>query len=343
MTHLFPDTQPRTSGHLSVGEGHSLYWERCGRPDGLPVLVLHGGPGSGISPRLRRLFDPERFDIILFDQRGCGRSTPHLSVDNNTTAELIADIEALRGELGVERWIVFGPSWGSTLALAYAEAHPDRVSALVPEAVFLGGEADLRWMFDPEQGSRAFPDAHADFIDPVPHEWRGSVNLLLAWCNDAMAAEVEAGFPVLRRLADPDATREDLRASTIYRWNEYEDRLSYLDLGPQEALAGLRQKGADQLASRALVEMHYFRHNCFLERDQLIRQADALKDIEMHILHSRYDMVCPIENAFRLAEACPHAKLHIVPVNGHAMTEATQGPLNAIMDEIAGHLDDSAH
>ncbi|GLK51685.1 MAG: prolyl aminopeptidase [Oceanicaulis sp.] len=335
MTDYFPSIPPRKADDLPVSGGHTLYFEECGNPDGLPLVFLHGGPGSGASAKYRRMFDPDVFDLILFDQRGCGRSTPHLSIEANTTAHLIEDIERLREHLGFERWMVFGPSWGSTLALAYAEAFPERVSGLVVEGVFLAQPSDLDWMHGPDGARNVFPDAWADFAAPAPERARKSPRAMMEWCFEQMQAEIADGLTLLRRLDDASVSLEEIRQSTLYRWTEYEDRLSYLDNPPEAVLSGLRARGAEFVAAHSLIEVHYFRNGCFLEPDQLIRNARQLSNIPMHILHSRYDMVCPASAAFRLARACPHAGFDLVTVNGHAMTETTQPILNRIMARMA--------
>tara|TARA_R110000868_G_scaffold92734_2_gene257207 strand:- start:3009 stop:3977 length:969 start_codon:yes stop_codon:yes gene_type:complete len=321
---------------LPVEGGHTLYWEQCGAPGGTPLLILHGGPGSGASARFRQLFDPARFSITLFDQRSCGRSTPHLSLEANTTADLITDIEALRAHLGIESWVVFGPSWGSTLALAYAESCPERVAALVVEAIFLATREELDWWHSPGGAPRFFPEAFADFIAPVPEAHRGSPQAIMDWCFADMQREIEGGLAELGQLADPSMPLAELRRSTLYRWTEYEDRLSWLDQSAELTRTGLAERGPAFVAAHSLIEAHYFRNGCFLEPDQLIANAGRLAGLPMHILHSRYDMVCPPAGAVRLARACPHATLHMVPVNGHAMTDEVQLVLNAVMAGVTG-------
>tara|TARA_R110002073_G_scaffold54023_3_gene139254 strand:+ start:678 stop:1706 length:1029 start_codon:yes stop_codon:yes gene_type:complete len=331
MSPQFPPLSPNLSGQLPVSAGHSLYWEQCGQASGIPLLVLHGGPGSGCSERFQRMFDPTRFAMTLMDQRGCGRSTPHLSLDANTTADLIGDIEALRTHLGIERWIVFGPSWGSTLALAYAQAFPERVSTLVVGAIFLSTRGELDWWHGEAGAPRFFPEAFADFIAPVPEPYRVTPRAIMDWCFEDMQREQADGFTALNRLNDPAASLAELRQSTLYRWTEYEDRLSWLDQSAQVTRDGLAERGLGFVAAHSLIEAHYFRNGCFLEPDQLITDAAKLANTPMHILHSRYDMVCPPRGALRLAAACPHAQLHMVAVNGHAMTDAVQEVLNGVM------------
>ncbi|WP_300528850.1 prolyl aminopeptidase [Maricaulis sp.] len=335
---FFPPLEPFRTGRLPVSDGHELYWEQVGRPEGTPIIILHGGPGSGCSAKYRQLFDPERYCITLMDQRGAGRSTPHLQLAGNTTSSLIEDIEVLRQELGIERWIAFGPSWGSTLALAYAQAYPNSVSGLVVEAVFLGTDEELAWWHDSAGAPRFFPDAWADFIAPVPQDARSSAARVLDWYLDAMRAEQADDYAILKQLADPAVSIETLRQSALYRWTEFEERLSYLDVTAREARDGFAVRGWEYVAAHSLIEAHYFKHKCFLKPDQLIREADTLADIPMAILHSRYDMVCPPRSAFRLAAACPHADFQLVALNGHGMTDASQLALNGIMERLDKRL-----
>lgn len=338
MTGFFAETPPRQTGYLPVSDGHTLYWERCGNPDGLPLVFLHGGPGSGLSAKFRRMFDPDRYDLILFDQRGAGRSTPHLSLDANTTAHLVADIESLRQHFGFARWMVFGPSWGSTLALVYAQAHPQAVSALIVEAVFTARRHELDWWHGADGAPRFFPDAFRTFLAPVPAPHRATPQTIANWYLDAMQDEIATGLPDLAGFEDPATPLDALRRSAVYRWTEYEDRLSYLDNPPEAVRAGLIPRGRDFLAAHSLIEAHYFVNACFLADGEIYAKADRLRDIPMAILHSRYDMVCPARSAFDLAEACPHADFRLVPVNGHGMTEATQLELNSLMDNVSRRI-----
>ena len=341
MSTFFPEIEPYRAGDLPVADGHVLYWEASGRKDGFPLLFLHGGPGSGSHPKYRRLFDPKRYNIILFDQRGAGRSTPHLGLEANTTQDLIDDIETLRHTLGIDRWIVFGPSWGSTLAIAYAEAFPEHVSALIVEAVFLGTQEELDWWHHPLGAPRFFPEAWADFIAPIPERYRTSPNEIARYCLDEMNKESEQHFVALNRLTDPNVSLGELRKSTLYRWTEYEERLSYLEKTADAARADLAIRGPAFVAAHSMIEAHYFLNRCFFEPDQLIAGARQLANTPMQILHSRYDMVCPPQSAFRLAEACPHAHLRILTLGGHGLTEPMQAMLNDAMDEVwqalAGH------
>jgi len=338
MTHFHPETDARRAGDLVVGENHILYWEQCGSAEGLPLLFLHGGPGSGCSPKYRRLFDPRHYNVTLFDQRGAGRSTPHLSLEANTIGHLIDDIEALRQKLGIDQWIVFGPSWGSTLALAYAEAFPEHVMAVVVEAVFLGTKSELNWWHSLDGAPRFFPEAWQDFITPVSAKHRKTPKAILEWCFDDMLREQSEKFVDLNRLSDPNVSLGELRKSTLYRWTEFEERLSYMEKSAEEARASLAERGPAYVAAHSLIEAHYFRHDCFLEPDQLIRNARQLGNTPVRILHSRYDMICPPQSAFRLAEACPHAQFDMVTLSGHGLTEPMQALLNSVMENLRMEL-----
>lgn len=338
MSAFFAEQAAWREGRLTVGDGHELHWECCGNPDGIPLVFLHGGPGSGVSAKFRRMFDPAVYNLVLFDQRGAGRSTPHLSLVGNTTQDLVTDIEALRAHLGIARWMVFGPSWGSTLALVYAQTHPEAVSALVVEAVFTARPDELSWWHGPDGARRFFPDAFADFIAPVPTALRDDHAAIARWNIDAMKAEIAAGMPHLADLENPATPLETLRRSALYRWTEYEDRMSYLDNPAETVRAGLSARGRDFVAAHSLIEAHYFSHACFLEPNQIFDQASQLADIPMGILHSRYDMICPARVAFDLALACPHADFRLVPINGHGMTEATQAELNQLMAAVTASI-----
>ena len=295
---LYPEIVPYRTGRLKVSGIHELYFEECGSPSGKPVVMLHGGPGGGISPIMRRYHDPRLYRIILFDQRGCGRSIPHASLEDNTTWDLVADIERLRGHLGIERWQVFGGSWGSTLALAYAQTHPGRVAELILRGIFTLRRAELEWFYQ-EGCSWLFPDAFADYVKVIP---------------EAERADMIAAY--YRRLtsADPKTQTEAARA-----WSAWEGRT--LSLLPD--FDRVRRFSEDHYAlAFARIESHYFINAGFFETDgQLIRNAARLKTIPGIIVHGRYDVVTPVKNAFDLAEAWPKADLRVVPDSGHAMTE----------------------
>lgn len=298
---LYPPIEPFASGRLAVGDGHTLYLEQCGNPDGLPVVFLHGGPGAGCGPSHRRFFDPARYRIVLFDQRGCGRSTPHASIAHNDTWALVADLERVRTALGIERWVVFGGSWGSTLALAYAETHPERVRALVLRGIFLCRPAEIHWFYQ-DGASWVFPDYWQDFLAPIPAAER--VDLLHAYH---------------RRLIGPAADAEPAtRLAAARAWSIWEGRTATL-----LADDGLRTVFSDEwlALSLARIECHYFVNRAFLQPDQLLRDAGRLADIPGVIVHGRYDLICPLRSAWDLHQAWPGSDLRIVPDAGHAAFE----------------------
>ena len=295
---LYPEIEPYATGQLVVGDGHTLFFEQCGNPGGKPVVFLHGGPGAGCNPKSRRFFDPEKYRIVLFDQRGCGRSTPHASLEANTTWHLVTDIEALRTHLGIERWQVFGGSWGSTLALAYAQTHPRRVTELVLRGIFMLRRWALEWFY--QAGTDAiFPDAWDDFIAAIPEVERG----------DLMSA-------YHRRLTSPDL---QVQLAAAKAWSIWEGRTSFLiqDVRHVEAT------GVDEFAlAFARIECHYFVNGGFFDRDdQILANAYRLKDIPAVIVQGRYDVVCPVRSAWDLSQAWPEAALKIVPDSGHSALE----------------------
>jgi proline iminopeptidase len=311
---LFPVIEPYESGVLAVGEPHRIYWEQCGDPAGLPVLFLHGGPGSGATPSHRRFFDPARYRIILFDQRGAGRSTPVGSLIDNTTPDLIADIERLRRHLGVERWVVFGGSWGSTLALAYAEAHPDRVRGLILRGIFLCRPREVAWFL--EGMGTIFPEAWRRFAEHLPPEERG--DLLGNY---------------YRRLTDPDPATH-LPAARA--WSSYEGACSTLLPSPQTVAAF----GDDRMAlGLARIEAHYMKHAIFLPENDILNNIGKLRQIPAMIVQGRYDIVCPIVTADELARAWPEAEYVIVPDAGHsAMEPGVRARLLAATERMARRL-----
>ncbi|HEX2604248.1 MAG TPA: prolyl aminopeptidase [Oxalicibacterium sp.] len=300
---LFPPLQPTRSGMLAVDAIHTLYWEECGNPSGIPVLFLHGGPGGGLSPRHRQFFRPEAYRIILFDQRGAGRSTPLGEVRDNTTPLLIADIEAIRQMLGVDRWLVFGGSWGATLALAYGQAHPQACLGFILRGVFLCTQAEIAWFM---HGMRHFyPDAYEEFIAPIPSEERGE--LLQAYA---------------RRLFSDNA---DISLKAARDWSRYESRCSFLRT-PSDSLS------EDDVVALGIgrLEAHYFLHRGFLEEDQLIRDLPRIAQLPAIIVQGRYDMVCPPGAAWRLHRAWPGSVLRMVADAGHAAMEP--GTAAALVD-----------
>ena len=294
---LYPPIEPYESGMVDVGDGHRVHYERVGTPGGRPAVFLHGGPGGGISPAHRQLFDPARYDVLLFDQRGCGRSTPHAGLEANTTWHLVDDIERLRRIAGVERWLVFGGSWGSTLALAYAQRHPERVDALVLRGIYTVTEAELRWYY--QFGvSEMFPDKWERFQAPIPEAERG----------DMIAA-------YRRLLVGDDPVR---RIEAARAWSLWEGET--ITLLPDPAFSAAHADDRFALAF-ARLENHYFTHRCWLEEGQLLRDAHRLHGIPGTIVHGRYDMPCPARYAYALHRAWPEADFHLVEGAGHAFSE----------------------
>ncbi|OAL57891.1 MULTISPECIES: prolyl aminopeptidase [unclassified Halomonas] len=294
---LYPPIEPYETGMINVGDGHTVYFERVGKPGGKPAVFLHGGPGGGISPDHRRLFDPERYDVLLFDQRGCGRSEPHASIEANTTWHLVEDIERLREHVDVTQWMVFGGSWGSTLGLAYAQTHPDRVSELILRGVYTVTQAEIDWYY--QFGvSEMFPDKWAAFQAPIPELER----------HDMVAA-------YRRRLMgdDPVAQLEAAKAWTIWEGET-------ITLLPDPAFSAPYREGYFALAF-ARLENHFFTHKAWLEEGQLLANADRLKGIPGVIVHGRYDMPCPVRYALALHNAWPDSELHIIEGAGHAWSE----------------------
>jgi len=288
---------------LDVGDGHWIYVEEVGRADGIPALFLHGGPGSGSQHAHRALFDPNRFRAILLDQRGAGRSHPHLALEANTTPHLVGDLERIREHFGIERWLIVGGSWGSTLALAYAQAYPARVMGLVLRAVFLGTDAEVRWAFI--EGPQIFrPDLYADFVGYLPEPERG----------DPLAA-------YLARLADPDPA---VQACAARIWNAYERALSVLN--PSRFRLEGEPPSEGRLPPTAIMEGHYIRNGFFLAPGQLLGDAPKLEGIPGHIVQGRYDLLCPPKNAYALCAAWPGCRLDIIEGAGHDMGEPGVAP-----------------
>jgi len=309
---LYPPTRPIDSGMLPVGDGHTLYWERSGNPNGRPVVVLHGGPGGGSQPLYRRYFDPQRYHIVLFDQRGAGRSLPHASLEHNNTQALVADIERLRVHLGVESWQVFGGSWGSTLALAYAQEHPGRVRELVLRGIFLGAEDEIQWLYQ-RGANRLFPDVYEPFRSFIPPEEQH--DLLRAYQRRLNHTDPGISLPAARR------------------WAAWELGTSRLVPEPQEE-ASLADDAFVLAFSR--IEAHYFVNGIFLREGQLLDGVDAMAHLPGVIVHGRYDVICPVENAWNLHQAWPNSRLEIIPDAGHSVVEpGTAQALVAATDAFA--------
>ena len=284
MRTLYPEIQSYRTRQLAVDAIHTLRVEECGNPNGLPVVFLHGGPGSGIAHYHRRFFDPARYRIVLFDQRGAGQSTPFADLRENTTWHLVADIETIREELGIERWVVFGGSWGSTLALAYAQTHPERVLGLVLRGIFLGRPAEIRWFYEEGGASWILPEKWQRYAEAIPPEERGAM--------------MEAYW---RRLTSDDAS---VRLAAAQAWGAWEGGSITLEGSP----ATVASFAAPEVAlSLARIEAHYFRHDCWLEPDQLLHGVAKLRHIPTSIVHGRYDIICPVKNAYDLASIWPEA------------------------------------
>lgn len=311
VSYLYPMIDPFDQRMLDVGDGHTVYVEQSGNPQGQPVVVFHGGPGGGSSPAMRRYFNPQFYRIILFDQRGCGKSRPHASTDANTTWHLIADIERIRTELGIENWIVFGGSWGATLALIYAQTHPDRVSQLVLRGVFTMTNAELDWFYGGGAG-KFWPDSWARFVDPIPEEER----------NDLIAA-------YHRRLFSGDRAIE-IRFGRI--WTAWENALATVHSSGHGG-----EPAPDYARAFSRLENHYFTNGGFLREDgQILNNIEKIAHIPGVIVQGRYDMICPPATAWDLAKKWDKAELRLIPVAGHALSEpGISAELVRIMNRIA--------
>jgi len=311
VAYLYPPIDPFEQQMLDVGDGHKVYVEQCGNPDGLPVVVLHGGPGGGCSPMMRRFFDPSIYRIILFDQRGCGRSRPHASVENNTTWHLVSDIELIRETLGISDWIVFGGSWGATLSLIYAQAHPNSVLHLVLRGVFLSTQRELDWFY--QGGAGAFwPEVWKSFEDLIPEVER----------HDMIAAYNS-------RLFSGDATVETKYARA---WAGWENALASID---SQGVGGTSP--SEYARAFARLENHYFTDKCFLnEQQQILSNVDKIAHIPSIIVQGRFDMICPPVSAYSLAAKWPACRLIMIAKAGHALSEpGISAELVRTMDKIA--------
>lgn len=297
MQLLYPEIKPFARHELPVEPPHVLYADESGQRDGLPVVFIHGGPGAGCDSLSRRFFDPSVYRIITFDQRGSGRSTPHASLENNTTAHLIADLEVLREQLGIDKWVLFGGSWGSTLALAYAQAYPERVMGLILRGIFLCRDQDIRWFYQ-EGASHIFPDYWEDYLSLIPEEERG----------DMVAA-------YYKRLTGDD---EICRMHAARNWSIWEGRCA--TLRPSAQVVD-RFSEARRAYSIARIECHYFINQAFLNPDQLLEDMSKIAHLPGIIVHGRYDMVCPLDNAFALHQHWPGSELQIIRDAGHAASE----------------------
>jgi proline iminopeptidase len=315
MRILYPDIHPYKEQILDVGDGHSIYIEESGNAEGLPVLFVHGGPGGGTSNAQRSFFNPEKYRIILFDQRGCGRSQPHASLEHNTTAHLIADIEKIRSHLNIEQWMLFGGSWGSTLSLLYAQAFPDRVNGLILRGIFLSRQQDIHWLYQ-HGASVIFPDYWQDFIHKIPVTEHN--NLLHAY---------------YQRLTSDNELE---RMSAAKAWSIWEGRCSTLVPNADT----VEHFSDPHIAlSMARIEAHYFVNSSFIEENQILDNAACIAHIPTILVHGRYDMVCPVQQAYELHRQLPQAELHIVREAGHSAYE--KGIINNLVcatDQFAESL-----
>ena len=312
---LFAPIEPYQSGHLRVDDLHEIYFEQSGNPAGKPAVFVHGGPGGGTDPRQRRFWDPAKYRIVLFDQRGCGQSRPHASLERNTTWDLVGDMEKLREHLGIETWQVFGGSWGSTLALAYAETHPTRVTELILRGIFLLREKEIRWFYQ-DGASNIFPDAWESYVAPIPENER----------HDFVTA-------YYKRLTSNDMT---VRLEAATAWSIWEGRTSTLLPDPDMVK---KFSSAQVSEAFARIECHYFINKGFLKTDNaLLEDVPKIRHIPAVIVQGRYDVVCPMDSAWALHRAWPEAEFHITPDAGHAAMEA--GNLDALVratEKFGGH------
>jgi proline iminopeptidase len=315
MRKPYPSIEPYVRHSIEVDAPHCLYAEECGNPGGIPVAFVHGGPGAGCEPWHRRLFNPDLYRIVLFDQRGCGRSTPHAELRGNTSAALIADMETIRSRLGIDRWLVFGGSWGSTLGLLYAQQHADRVLGLILRGIFLCRPQDIDWFYQ-SGASRLFPDYWQDFIAPIEPQRRDSM--------------VDAYYELLTGADDVG------RLAAAKAWSVWEGRTSTLH-GAEDVVEHL---GSSHVAlSMARIECHYFVNQAFIRPNQIIQQVGRLAGIPGVIIHGRYDVVCPVDQAYELALVWSDARLHVIAGAGHAASEP--GITDALVratDEFAERL-----
>ncbi|MFP6840158.1 MAG: prolyl aminopeptidase [Pseudohongiellaceae bacterium] len=315
MLVLYPELKPYQRHSLKVSELHELYIDEAGNPDGIPVLFVHGGPGGGCDGSSRRFYDPALYRIVTFDQRGCGRSTPHGELSDNTTQDLIADMEAIRVHLGIDSWVLFGGSWGSTLSLLYAQHYPQRVMALVLRGIFLCRQCDFDWLYK-DGANRIFPDYWEEFIKPIPQSERGD----LAQAYNS------------RLLGDDEL----LRMGVAKAWSAWEGNCSKLRPSPTALAKFTKPHNALALAR---IETHYFVNKGFIDENYILNNMQPIKDIPGRIVHGRYDMVCPLDNALRLHQQWPNSELVIVRDAGHSASEpGTVDALIRVVADIAQQL-----
>jgi len=302
MTPLYPEIEPYAVHNIAMetlnsGRQHQVYVEECGNPNGIPIVFLHGGPGSGCRPSHRRFFNPELYRIILFDQRGCGRSKPHGELENNTTRYLISDMETIRQQLGVEKWLIFGGSWGTTLGISYAQKYPHVVSAMILRGVFLGRKQDIDWVYAEGGASKLFPDAWQHLVEDLPAA--------------EQAHPLKAYYQLL---TDPDELKQMSAAKTLEAWES-----TIVTLRDHEYIYDDTKETGPLAHSR--IQLHFATNECFLEEQPLLDNIQPIRDIPTVIIHGRYDIVCPVQQSWELHEAWPETELNIVAKSGHAAGE----------------------
>jgi len=308
---VYPSIEARDTGMLKVSDLHTLYWEVSGVAGGVPVVVLHGGPGGGSIPDYRRYFNPEKYNIVVFDQRGCGKSTPHAELKDNNTQALVGDIETLRKHLNIDTWFVFGGSWGSTLSLMYAIHHPDRVRGLMLRGIFMCRRSELLWFYQ-DGASHIFPDKFEPYREHIPIEERG--DMIKAYYDRLTSDNKE-----VRLAAAKEWCLWEMSTSKLIPDTKYMDKADNLEFA----------------AAFSRIECHYFMNGIFVEDGYILKKADVLKNIPVHIVQGRYDVVCPMKSAYELNQAIPHSKLIVVPDAGHSMGEV------GIAEELVKISDDS--
>ena len=294
---LYPKIEPHSTGNLQVSDLHTIAWERCGNPQGQPVIVIHGGPGGGSQPSYRQYFNPEKFDIIQFDQRGCGKSKPYAELEDNNTHSSVSDIEALREHLGIESWHVFGGSWGSTLALIYAQNYPQKARSLILRGIFMCRKSELHWFYQ-EGASHIFPDAFDSYREHIPENEQH--NLIEAYYHRLTSQDVE-----IRRAAAKEWTRWEMATSRLIPDSEYLEKAEDLDFA----------------VAFARIECHYFINAIFVEEAHILNNVEKIQHIPTFIVQGRYDVVCPTRSAWELHKALPNSVLSIIPDSGHSMGE----------------------
>jgi proline iminopeptidase len=295
---LFPNIEPFNTFHLPVSDLHTIYVEESGNKNGKPVIFLHGGPGGGVDPKYRRYFNPDKWHIIMFDQRGCGKSTPFAELKENTTWDLVDDIEKIRNHLSVDRWVIYGGSWGSTLSLAYSQTYPDSCKALILRGIFLVRKKEIHWFYQ-EGASKIFPDNWQSFVAPIPIEKRN--NLLEAYYN---------------LLIGEDSSKKIEAAKAWSTWEGSTVRL----IQDKDFIGDFSDEKFAEAFAR--IECHYFMNNAWFDSDNhLIENVDKIRHIPAVIVHGRYDVICPVENAWELHQAWPESELHIIPDAGHSIFE----------------------